>query len=69
MRRPALLLVFLLPLAGCATGPVYQRPAVSVPETLDGQNGPSAAASLGDLPWWEVFQDSALKSLIEEAQK
>ena len=53
-------------LAGCAVGPNYKRPAVTAPEQVRG--APAAeAASLADRPWWEVFGDDALKSLIDEA--
>ncbi|HYR45397.1 MAG TPA: efflux transporter outer membrane subunit, partial [Thermoanaerobaculia bacterium] len=31
------------------------------------QVGPGEAASLADQPWWEVFDDESLKSLIDEA--
>jgi multidrug efflux system outer membrane protein len=53
-------------LAGCAIGPNYKRPPVAEPHVFRGQ--PAAeAASLADLPWWEVFQDIILKNLIQEA--
>jgi len=53
-------------LAGCAVGPDYRRPSVAVPEAFRGQ--PTVeAASLADLPWWEVFGDPTLKQLIQEA--
>jgi multidrug efflux system outer membrane protein len=53
-------------LTGCAVGPNYKRPAVTAPEQVRG--APAAeAASLADRPWWEVFGDDALKSLIDEA--
>jgi multidrug efflux system outer membrane protein len=54
-------------LAGCAVGPNYHRPAVTVPEQLRGQSGPAEAASLADQAWWQIFQDDALKALIDEA--
>ncbi len=54
-------------LAGCAVGPSYRRPAVTVPEQLRGQPGPADAASLADQAWWQVFQDDSLKALIDEA--
>ncbi|HXN42219.1 MAG TPA: efflux transporter outer membrane subunit, partial [Myxococcaceae bacterium] len=53
-------------LAGCAIGPDYQRPPVTEPPTFRGQ-ATAEAASLADLPWWEVFQDTILKNLITEA--
>jgi multidrug efflux system outer membrane protein len=53
-------------LAGCAVGPDYKRPSVATPETFRGQ--PTVeAASLADLPWWEVFGDPTLKQLVQEA--
>ena len=53
-------------LAGCAIGPDYKRPPVAEPPTFRGQ--PTAeAASLADLPWWEVFEDIILRNLITEA--
>lgn len=54
-------------LAGCAVGPSYRRPAVTVPEQLRGQPAPADAASLADQAWWQVFQDDSLKALIDEA--
>jgi multidrug efflux system outer membrane protein len=53
-------------LAGCAVGPNYKRPAVTAPEQVRGAAA-AEAASLADRPWWEVFGDDALKSLIDEA--
>jgi len=53
--------------AGCAVGPSYKRPAVTVPAQTRNQVGPAEAASLADQPWWEVFDDDSLKSLIDEA--
>src|SRR5712692_6958885 len=53
-------------LGGCAVGPNYKRPVVAEPQTFRGQ-ATAEAASLADLPWWEVFQDTILKNLIEEA--
>src|SRR6266436_3463406 len=53
-------------LAGCAIGPDYKRPPVAEPPTFRGQ-ATTEAASLADLPWWEVFQDTILENLITEA--
>src|ERR1051325_816550 len=65
--RHAAALLLLAVLTGCALGPNYKRPTVVSPETTRGQTGPSDPASLADLPWWSVFQDSRLQALIEEA--
>jgi multidrug efflux system outer membrane protein len=53
--------------AGCAVGPSYKRPTVTVPAQTRDQVGPAEAASLADQPWWEIFDDDSLKSLIDEA--
>src|SRR5262249_12505880 len=53
--------------AGCAVGPSYKRPAITVPDMTRGQVGPAEAASLADEPWWEIFSDDSLKSLIDGA--
>ena len=51
---------------GCAIGPDYMRPRVAEPPTFRGQVT-TEAASLADAPWWEVFQDPILKTLVQEA--
>jgi len=53
-------------LGGCAIGPDYKRPAVANPDTFRGQ-ATAEAGSFADAPWWEAFQDGALKALIQEA--
>jgi multidrug efflux system outer membrane protein len=50
----------------CAAGPNYERPKVSLPATYRFE-GPAGAASLADLPWWQVFRDQDLRALVEEA--
>jgi multidrug efflux system outer membrane protein len=70
--------------SGCAVGPNYKRPAVNVPpiyrdaspdaQAASGQNTTgtaqqTAAASLGDEKWWDVFQDEELRNLIRTALK
>ncbi len=51
---------------GCAVGPNYRRPAIETPTTFRFTTN-SALNSLGDLPWWEVFQDPVLADLIRAA--
>jgi multidrug efflux system outer membrane protein len=76
MRKSAALqilgLIILALACGCAVGPNYKRPTVSVPTVYRGvtpeeaaQGG--AARSLADEKWWEVFQDQQLKELINTA--
>ena len=67
MSRTGLACVMGALLAGCAIGPDYARPAVTSPEQFRGQVTPVEAASLADLPWWEVFGDPTLQKLIREA--
>ena len=55
-------------LSGCAVGPDYKQPPVTVPDVYrDVQGPPAPAASLADRPWWEVFGDPVLTQLIDEA--
>jgi multidrug efflux system outer membrane protein len=50
---------------GCLVGPNYQRPATNVPDTFRSASAPTPdATSVGDLTWWEVFQDDQLQTLI-----
>jgi multidrug efflux system outer membrane protein len=53
--------------AGCAVGPDYRRPELTAPASFRGEAAPASAASLADLPWWELFRDPALKGLIQDA--
>lgn len=62
----AILPALLVLLSGCAVGPAYHRPALNVPAAYRGQAG-TATNSLADLPWWQVFHDDQLQSLIREA--
>ena len=68
--RPALWLpafgLGILLLAGCAVGPNYQRPPVNAPATFRGDTD-VATNSFGSLPWWQVFHDEALQTLIRTA--
>jgi outer membrane protein, multidrug efflux system len=53
--------------AGCTLGPDYARPNAREPEAFRGEADAAAQASLGDLPWWNVFQDETLEGLIQTA--
>lgn len=59
----ATVMVFL---AGCAVGPNYRRPDLKPPGQYRFALEVSTN-SVGDLPWWQVFQDPHLQSLIHEA--
>ena len=68
--RHWLVALALLLLTGCAVGPKYKRPPVTVPDGYRGlapDAGQQTPASLGDEKWWTVFQDQQLQELIREA--
>src|SRR3954470_24563063 len=53
-------------LVGCAVGPEYERPKLPAPPQYR-FDAATQAQSLADLPWWEVFDDSALQALLWDA--
>jgi len=65
-----LVAIALLLLTGCAVGPNYKRPSVTVPGSYRGlapDSGTETITSLGDEKWWTIFQDEQLQALIREA--
>ena len=53
---------------GCAAvGPNYSRPPVANPAQYRFVEGTAEAQTLADSPWWQVFDDPALQSLVREA--
>src|SRR5689334_23588413 len=68
-RTPTLALsaVAAVLVTGCAVGADYSRPKLPTPEQYRFVNGSSQAESLADLPWWQVFDDPLLQTLIREA--
>jgi outer membrane protein, multidrug efflux system len=52
---------------GCAVGPNYKRPDVPAPPQFRGAETAPAVASLGELKWFDLFQDEALRKLIQQA--
>ena len=66
IKRGLFFAAALILLGGCAVGPNYKRPAVHTPENFRFA-GNQATNSLGDLPWWQVFQDPILQNLIGTA--
>jgi multidrug efflux system outer membrane protein len=70
ISRHALVALALLLLNGCAVGPNYKRPPVTVPGAYRGlalDVGGQTSSSLGDENWWTVFQDQQLQALLREA--
>ncbi len=60
-------------LAGCASGPDYQRPAVDAPPAFKEADGawqpaqPQAADATQ--PWWQRYGDRRLNDLVEQANR
>ena len=69
MTVKKLVLVSLVGLlfTGCLMGPDYKRPPVTTPDQYYMDQQAAEARSLADLPWWDVFEDPVLESLIEQA--
>ena len=67
LRTAFLLPLMTILLASCAVGPNFHMPPVASPDAF--RDAPSAAStnSLADLPWWSVFKDQTLQSLIKTA--
>src|SRR5258705_1296571 len=61
-------LVFSL-VSGVVGQKKYQRPAVKTPDSFRGADGtnPTDPTSIGDLKWFEVFQDEELQKLVRTA--
>jgi multidrug efflux system outer membrane protein len=70
MRRifsGALLVVPVCLLSSCVIGPRYTRQTIVTPPAFRGEAGAAQQSSIADLPWWEVFHDDTLRSLIKTA--
>ncbi|MDR3228048.1 MAG: TolC family protein [Puniceicoccales bacterium] len=71
-KRRHLAPLAILPLlfaAGCAVGPDFEPPKVESPKTWR-DAAPAAATdapTIANLPWWEIFKDPALQTLVNEA--
>ncbi len=52
--------------SACSFAPAYRRPETVLPQEYRLAK-PGEAASVADLPWWQVFQDPVLQGLIREA--
>lgn len=69
---PPAVLVLALALAGCAVGPVYQTPAVEVPEAFKEGRGEWVGAVPADMlergPWWTLFNDPVLDGLASRVE-
>lgn len=66
-RRWTLVLALaVVPFASaCTMGPDYTRPPVTSPEQWRAES--AASESIANVPWWELFQDEQLRTLIKIA--
>jgi multidrug efflux system outer membrane protein len=62
----ALGLELLILVGGCAVGSGYQSPPINAPAAFRGDSDISTN-SFANLPWWQVFHDDTLQSLIRTA--
>jgi multidrug efflux system outer membrane protein len=53
--------------SGCVVGPNYVKPTLPTPDRIRGSQAPSASVALGEATWWDVFQDSQLRTLVRTA--
>jgi outer membrane protein, multidrug efflux system len=71
MRCSLLIPVFILgataALTSCTVGPNYKRPDVPVPSQFRAGEPQPQPVSLGDTKWFDLFQDDALRALIQES--
>ncbi len=65
----AVLIISLLTGSAAMGQKKYQRPAVKTPDSFRGAEGtgPTDQTSIGDLKWFEVFQDEELQRLVRTA--
>src|SRR4029450_9594084 len=70
MRANSRLTWTVLVLAGCAVGPNYKRPATTpVATTWRDSTQTLRDSSFANVPWWGVFADTTLQTLIRRALK
>ena len=65
MKRKYLILnSFLFILAGCQSGPAFERPAAELPSVWSSATPPGTALGAR---WWSLYNDKALDTLVDEA--
>jgi NodT family efflux transporter outer membrane factor (OMF) lipoprotein len=69
MLKYAILPLSALLLAGCMTGPNYQRPVLALPGQFRGApvQTPASDTSIADTKWQDLFHDPTLQQLVETA--
>ncbi|WP_395686009.1 TolC family protein, partial [Caenimonas koreensis] len=72
LQRTILAVAMAGAIAGCAVGPVYQRPAVETPVAFKEGQGEWVRAVPADMlergPWWQLFQDPVLNALAAQVE-
>ena len=64
----ALVAIAAVMLAGCAVGPNYKRPALTLPEQFRGDASQTPAdVSIADTKWPDLFHEPVLRKLVETA--
>lgn len=66
LKNSTVLIIFFL-LAGCAVGPDFVKPEPEMPVEYRSEVTPAEAASFADEPWFDVFQDTKLRTLVDTA--
>jgi len=61
------LAVCLTVLTGCTVGPNYKRPAIPTPPQFRSGEPQPGQDSLGEMKWFDLFQDETLRGLIQES--
>ncbi len=68
MQKLIIPIFILLVFAGCAVGPKYSRPETVETRTPESYaQGLDNPDSITNMDWWDVYQDTALQSLIQYA--
>ncbi|HJZ97059.1 MAG TPA: efflux transporter outer membrane subunit [Candidatus Solibacter sp.] len=67
MYRNIAVLCIAVALTNCRVGPNYRRPDVPTPPQFRGGEPNPSKASLGDVSWFDLFQDDTLRVLIRDA--
>src|SRR5262249_18726586 len=63
--RGGVLLLVGAALSACTVGPDYRRPDVDVPSAW--RLGPTEAAEISNVSWWDQFRDPVLSNLVRTA--
>jgi multidrug efflux pump len=62
-----ILLLFVLPFAGCTVGPDYKEPEAAMPSGFSNQQQSGFSTLEPERGWWQGFNDETLDRLVERA--